>query len=176
MISNGSIGSTPCAMKKGEWPVDLRVVAWSAQNAKGVTIGQLESLPLHALKMDLWIVQCCRSTMPFTCKLYAEMCMCQIPYLSYSQSSAATYAVPLSVMISSTAPYRHRISLKMKALIVRPVLTQRACHSGHAVSEHRACVMYLYPPACGMNIVSMYALQKSGAGVSTMGGSRIFVV
>jgi len=78
-----------------------------------------------------------------------------MPYLSASQSSAAMYVVPLSVMISSTASHLHKISLKMKVLIVQPVSVQRACHSGHAVSEQQACTIYLNPPAGGMNMVSI---------------------
>ena len=75
MMSNRRMGSTPCAMKKGECLVDLWVVARSAQKAKGVTVSQLESLLLHALKMDLRMVRCCLSTILFTCELYAEMQM-----------------------------------------------------------------------------------------------------
>ena len=73
IMSNRRMGSTPCAMKKGECLVDLQVVAQSAQKVKGVTVGQLELSPLHALKMDLQMVRCYLSMIPFACELYAEM-------------------------------------------------------------------------------------------------------
>jgi len=78
-----------------------------------------------------------------------------MPYLSASQLSTAMYAVPLSVMISSTAPHLHRISLKIKVPIVQPVSVWSMRHLGQAVSEQRACTIYLKPPAGGMNMVSM---------------------
>ena len=73
MRSNGRMGSIPCAMKKGEWPVDLRMVARSAQNAKGATFGQQDLSPSHTLTMDLQMVRCCRLMTPFTWELYAEI-------------------------------------------------------------------------------------------------------
>ena len=38
--SNGRMGSMLWVMKKGECPVDLQVVAQSAQKTKGATVGQ----------------------------------------------------------------------------------------------------------------------------------------
>jgi len=78
-----------------------------------------------------------------------------MPYLLVSQSSAAMYVVLLSVTISSTAPHLHRISSKIKVLIVQPVSVQSARHSGQAVSEQRACMIYLKPLVGSMNMVSM---------------------
>ena len=151
-------------------------MAQSAQNAKGVTVSQWELLSSHVLKIDSQIVWCCCSMMLFTWELYAIMQMWWIPYLSVSQSSAVIYDVLLSVMISLTTPHLYRISLKMKLPSMQPVSTQRAHYSGHAVSKHWACMMYLKPPVGGINIVSMYTLWNSGAGVSTVGGSQILVV
>ena len=114
------------------------MVARSAQKTKGTTVGHLDESPSHTLMSELRMVRCCHSTMPFALELYAEMRMCRMPYLSESQSSAATYAVPLSVTISPTAPHLHNISSKINAPRVRPVSMRSACHSGQAVSEHRA--------------------------------------
>jgi len=49
----------------------------SAQNACRTTVGHFAMLPSHALMMDLRMVQCLHSTIPFTCELQAEIRMCQ---------------------------------------------------------------------------------------------------
>ena len=88
--SNRRVGSTPYTMKKGECPVDLQMVAWSAQKAKGATSGQWDLSLSHALTINLQIVQCCHLMMLFACELYGDMQMCYMPYLSASQSRAVT--------------------------------------------------------------------------------------
>src|SRR5260221_7399250 len=102
--SKGSIGSTPCTMKKGECPVDLRVVARSAQKAKGATVGHRVSSPSHALKMELRIVRCCRSTMLFAWELYADTRMWRMPKLSVGQSSAARCAIVSDDLLYCSPP------------------------------------------------------------------------
>ena len=65
------------------------------------------------------------------------------------------YMVPLSIMISLTAPHLYKISLKINMPRVWLVSVQRVCHLGHAVSKHHAYMMYRKPKARGMNIVLM---------------------
>src|SRR5260221_500188 len=84
--------------------VDMRVVARSAQKAKGATVGHRVSSPSHALKMELRIVRCCRSTMPFAWELYADMRMCRMPNLSVSQLSAASCAVVSDDLLYCSPP------------------------------------------------------------------------
>ena len=79
VMSKGRIGSTPWAMKNGEWPVDLRVVMWLAQKVWGATAGHFAILPSHALTIDSRIIQCWCLTIPLVWELYAEMCMCLMP-------------------------------------------------------------------------------------------------
>ena len=104
------------------------------------------------------------------------MQICLMLYLSASQSRAATYAVPLSVTSSSTAPHLHKISLNMNVPIVRPVSTWSVHHSGQAVSEQQACTMYRNLPVGGMNMVLIYTLQKSGARMLMVGGMQTLVI
>ena len=79
----GEIGYKECGKNDVEWedrfdamgheegdkPVNLCVVAWSAQNTNGAVAGHFVASLSHALTRESWTVRCCRSTMPFAQEL-----------------------------------------------------------------------------------------------------------